>query len=145
MVGTPASARDSMLRGRDMDLLVLDEATQATEPITWIPAMHAKKVVLAGDHFQLPPTVRCKQAEEQGLGRSLFEVLHGRLPDNFKAMLRVQYRMHEKIMNFSSRQFYEGKLIADESVRSHVLADLDHVERNAFTEEPFLFLDTAGQ
>jgi len=145
IVGTQASHIDFALRGRQVDLLVMDEASQATEPLAWIPILRAKKIVLAGDHFQLPPTVRSKKAEEGGLTRTLFERLHEALPDDFKALLRVQYRMHEKIMNFSSRQFYQGKLIADDSVKAHVLADLEGVMDSPETREPFLFLDTAGR
>lgn len=145
MIGTHTSAMDFVLRGRDFDLLVMDEASQATEPSAWVPLLKAKKVVLAGDHFQLPPTVRSKLAEAGGLGKTLFERFHEVLPEKFKALLRVQYRMHEAIMNFSSRQFYQGKLVADESVKKHCLADLPGVQRTPETEEAFLFLDTTGR
>lgn len=145
IVGTHASGLDFVLRGRSIDLLVMDEASQAIEPLAWIPLLRSKKAVLAGDHFQLPPTVKSKKAEEGGLAQTLFERLHGVLPDEFKSLLRVQYRMNETIMNFSSRQFYQGKLIADESVRSHLLRDLTGVADAPETREPFLFLDTAGR
>lgn len=145
MIGTHTSAMDFVLRDRSFDLLVMDEAAQATEPSAWIPLLKAKKVVLAGDHFQLPPTVRSKEAEAGGLAKTLFERLHEMIPDTFKALLRVQYRMHESIMNFSSRQFYQGKLVADESVKKHCLADLEGVQKAPETEEVFLFLDTAGR
>jgi ATP-dependent RNA/DNA helicase IGHMBP2 len=145
IVGTHASFIDFALRGRHVDLLVMDEASQATEPLAWIPILRARKVVLAGDHFQLPPTVRSKKAEEGGLARTLFERFHEILPDTFKTLLRVQYRMHEKIMNFSSRQFYQGKLIADVSVKDHVLAGLPGVKDVPETREAFVFLDTAGR
>lgn len=145
MIGTHASAGDSIFQKRDFDLLVMDEASQATEPSAWIPILHAKKIVLAGDHFQLPPTVRSIEAEKKGLGVTLFERLHKILGREFKTLLNIQYRMHEKIMNFSSRQFYEGALVADHSVKGHTLADLPRVKRNKETEEVFLFLDTAGR
>lgn len=145
MVGTHASAADPIFRKRAFDLLVMDEATQSTEPSSWIPILRAKKVILAGDHFQLPPTVLSKKAEELGLGVTLFERLHDLLEERFKTLLKIQYRMHEKIMNFSSREFYGGELIADDSVKSHSLADLPHVKRAKESEEVFVYLDTAGR
>lgn len=145
IVGTNTSALDPVLRGRKFDLVVMDEATQGTEPNSWIPFLHAEKVILAGDHFQLPPTILSKKASEQGLRVTLFERLHGLVGDEFKKLLRVQYRMNEKIMNFSSREFYGGELIADKSVKKHMLADLKHVKRGPATEEVMIFLDTAGR
>ncbi|MBI3313458.1 MAG: IGHMBP2 family helicase [Candidatus Omnitrophica bacterium] len=145
MVGTLTSARDRIFEEKAFNLLVMDEATQATEPSSWIPLLRAKKVVLAGDHFQLPPTVLSKEAEAGGLGITLFERLYPLLDERFKTLLKIQYRMHEKIMNFSSQKFYGGELIADESVRRHNLADLAHVEQAPETEEVFLYLDTAGR
>lgn len=144
-VGTHTSASDPILRSRVFHLVVMDEASQATEPSAWIPAQRAEKIILAGDHFQLPPTVMSKKAEEGGLNKTLFERLHRLLGEEWKTLLRIQYRMHEKIMNFSSKEFYEGKLIADESVKKHCLADLAYVTRSPETEEVFLFLDTAGR
>lgn len=145
MIGTHTSASDFVLRDRSFDLLVMDEASQAVEPAAWIPLLKAEKAVLAGDHFQLPPTVRSKQAEAEGLGQTLFERLQELLPEDFKALLRVQYRMNESIMNFSSRQFYQGKLIADPSVSRRCLADLQGVQKAPETQEVFVFLDTAGR
>ena len=145
MVGTHSSANDPVLKRKKVDLLVMDEASQATEPSAWMPILHAQKIILAGDHFQLPPTVRSKKAEEQGLAKTLFERLHKLVGEDHKTLLRVQYRMHEKIMSFSSREFYGEKLIADDSVKNHTLAGLPHVKRARETEEVFLFLDTAGR
>ncbi|MDP3919908.1 MAG: AAA domain-containing protein [Candidatus Omnitrophota bacterium] len=145
MVGTHASGKSGLLRRKELDLVVMDEASQSTEPTSWIPMVRAKKVILAGDHFQLPPTVRCIEAEAGGLAKTIFERLYGVLKGDFTALLRTQYRMNEKIMNFSSREFYDGRLIADESVKSHCLADLEHVERCPETEETFLYLDTSGR
>ncbi len=145
IVGTHTSAADPILRGKVFDLVVMDEASQSTEPSSWIPIQRAQKIILAGDHFQLPPTVISKKAEEKGLNKTLFERVHRLIPESLRMLLRVQYRMHQSIMNFSSKEFYEGKLIADESVKTHTLADLPHVNRDEFTEEAFLFLDTAGR
>lgn len=145
MVGTLTSATDPLLKNKTFDLLVMDEASQAIEPGAWIPILKAQKVVLAGDHFQLPPTVRSKRAEEAGLGKTLFERLHPLVGEERRTLLRIQYRMNEKIMSFSSREFYDKQLIADESVKNHTLADMDHVEARHETQESFLFLDTAGR
>lgn len=144
-VGTPTSIQDRSIRDKDFDLLVIDEATQATEPMTWIPMTRAKKVVMAGDHFQLPPTVRSKEAEEQGLGITLFERYYDLLGTDSKQLLELQYRMNEKIMGFSSREFYKGLLVADASVKDQTLALLKGVEDCAETREPLLFIDTAGK
>ncbi len=145
IVGTPTSIQDKSIRDWTFDLVVIDEATQATEPTTWIPMTRAKKVVMAGDHFQLPPTVRSKEAEEKGLGITLFERYYEILGPESKQLLERQYRMHEKIMGFSSREFYEGLLVADESVKHHTLAGLRGVKKTLETQEPVLFIDTAGK
>lgn len=145
MVGTHSSARDRILEGKKFDWLVMDEAAQGTEPSSWIPILKAEKLVLAGDHFQLPPTVRSPEAERKGLGLSLFERVHQIVPDSFKTLLEIQYRMHEKIMSFSSQEFYGGRVVPDSSVRHHCLADLAHVRRAPATEEVLVFLDTAGR
>jgi superfamily I DNA and/or RNA helicase len=140
-VGTLASGADPVLKRKKIDLLVMDEATQATEPGAWIPVLRAEKIIMAGDHFQLPPTVISKKAEDMGLAKTLFERLHTLVGEEWKTLLRIQYRMHEKIMAFSSKQFYEGKLIAHESDKNHTLADLPHVQENPETKEiPILIL-----
>lgn len=144
-VGTLASIGDRSLEDRLFDILVIDEATQATEPMTWIPMTHAKKVVMAGDHFQLPPTVRSKEAEEKGLGITLFERFYDLLGEGSKQLLERQYRMNETIMGFSSREFYKNLLVADESVKSQSLSGLPGVRGCAETKEPLLFIDTAGK
>lgn len=144
-IGTPTSIGDRSIRDKTFDLLVFDEATQATEPLSWIPIARANKLVMAGDHFQLPPTVRSKEAESRGLGVTLFERYFDILGSDYKQLIERQYRMHEHIMGFSSRMFYEGKLVADESVKAKVLADLPGVTRAPETEAPLLFLDTAGK
>ena len=145
VVGTPTGIQIRAVREKTFDLVVIDEATQATEPITWIPMTAAVKVVMAGDHFQLPPTVRSKEADAKGLGRTLFERYYDILGSEFKALLDRQYRMHEKIMGFSSRMFYKDRLIADESVRLQTLSGLRNVKDIPETHEPLLFIDTAGK
>lgn len=144
-VNLPGAGRDRSVGEREFDWVVIDEATQATEPMTWIPMASAKKVVMAGDHFQLPPTVRSKEAAEKGLGVTLFERYHEVLNEDFKTLLDRQYRMHEKIMGFSSRMFYEDRLVADGSVKARTLSQLAGVKKCPETDEALLYIDTAGK
>jgi len=120
--------------GRTYKTLVIDEAAQALEPATWIPVARAQRVILAGDPFQLPPTVKSMEASKKGLCITLIEKCLGRLPE--VSLLNTQYRMHEKIMGFSNQEFYDNKLIADNSVMGHLV----DFENNA----PLEFIDTAG-
>jgi len=123
--------------------------------------LRASKVVLAGDHLQLPPTIKSlnsktpklKLKEKEGMGiikgmtleTTLFDrllKLHG---PNIKRMLTTQYRMHEKIMRFPSDELYESKLIAASSVKARLLKDLPYqVEETEDTTEPLIFFDTQG-
>lgn len=136
---------DSDLLGqRQFDLAVIDEACQATEPCCWIPLLRSQRLVLAGDHCQLPPTVISQDAQREGLAISMLERLMDSELSDFARQLKVQYRMHEAIMEFSSAEFYEASLVADTSVATHRLADLDDVDETELTNEPLLFVDTAG-
>ena len=128
----------------DFDLVALDEASQASEPLSWVPLTLAKKAVFAGDAHQLPPTIYSKEAAEGGLAVTLFDRLKDILPKNVQTLLRVQYRMHESIMKFPSEQFYEGKLIAHDSVAKHTADELPGVAATALTSNPVTFIDTAG-
>jgi superfamily I DNA and/or RNA helicase len=125
------------------DLGVLDEASQSTEPLSWIPIVHSRKVVLAGDPLQLPPTIYSKEAAEKGLALTMMERLMPDLPDAAKTLLRVQYRMHEVIMGFSSERFYDGKLEAHASVAAHTADELQGVIATPLTQRPLTFVDTA--
>jgi ATP-dependent RNA/DNA helicase IGHMBP2 len=129
---------------RAFDLLVIDEACQTTEPGCWIPLLRAGRVVLAGDHCQLPPTVLSREAAHQGFGVSLLERLVSQYGERVTRRLDVQYRMHEAIMGFTSHEFYEGELIADTTVAGHRLCDLPGVRAEPLTEQPVQFIDTAG-
>lgn len=136
---------DSDLIGpRRYDLVVIDEACQSTEPGCWIPIQRADRVVLAGDHCQLPPTVISPEAIDQGFARSLFERLVDLHGPRVNRRLEVQYRMHQSIMEFSSREFYDAALEADPSVAEHVLAQLPGVAVGPLTTTPCEFIDTAG-
>jgi hypothetical protein len=136
---------DSEVLGqRRFDLAVLDEACQSTEPACWLPLLRSERVVLAGDHCQLPPTVLSREAAEQGFHVSLMERLVELYGDDVTRRLEVQYRMHEAIMDFSSAEFYDCALRADDAVRGHLLRDLPGVQANPLTETPVQFIDTAG-
>ena len=136
---------DSQLLGpRRFDLVVIDEACQSTEPGCWIPLLRGDRLVLAGDHCQLPPTVVSQEAAAEGFGTSLFERLVDHYGTGIARRLTVQYRMHQAIMDFPSRELYDGQLEAHASVREHRLCDLPGVAASRITEWPLEFIDTAG-
>lgn len=122
---------------------VIDEAAQALEPASWIPIAKSKKVILAGDPFQLPPTVKSLEAGRNGLSHTLMERLIPQIPEAV-CLLKVQYRMHQAIMGFSNTRFYENTLEAHASVESRRLVALDTEGGVATFFEPLLFIDTAG-
>jgi len=137
---TLVGAANKAIRHLEYDTVFIDEAAQALEPACWIPISRAKRVVLAGDHCQLPPTVKSLEAEKGGLGKTLFEKCIERQP-NVAVMLKTQYRMHHLIMEFSNRQFYNSELQAHESVHSSDLHQFDPVFAPGLAVE---FIDTAG-
>lgn len=104
--------------------LFIDEAAQALEAASWIPVKRASRIILAGDHCQLPPTVKCYEAMRQGLGVSLMERIVEWHPETV-VLLCTQYRMHEDIMRFSSDWFYGGAMKAATEVRYRGILDLD--------------------
>ena len=144
LCATLTGLNDDLLGDREFDLVVIDEAAQSTEPCCWIPLLRCRRVVLAGDHCQLPPTVVSTEARRDGFHVSLMERLMERWGGTISPRLTRQYRMHEQIMRFSSAEFYESSLIAAESVREHLLADLPDVTASPLTQTPLRFFDTAG-
>lgn len=137
---------DRFLRGYHFDRCVIDEAAQSTEPGCWIPLRYSQRLVLAGDHCQLPPTILSQEAATGGLGVSLMERLLQQA-DNATTLARqldVQYRMHQRIMTFSSQTFYGGTLVAHPAVATHLLRDLPGVTETDLTTTPVNFIDTAG-
>jgi predicted DNA helicase len=133
-----------VLGDRWFDLAVIDEACQSTEPGSWPCVLRAERMVLAGDHCQLPPTVLSKPAAQEGFSISLMERLVRDVCPEASRRLTIQYRMHESIMSFSSKEFYDGTLTADPSVASHTLNDLAGITPLAWTENPLRWIDTAG-
>lgn len=140
---THGGLSSKLIKGK-FDLAALDEASQATEPLSWIALSMADKAVFAGDSMQLPPTIYSQEAAKGGLAITLFDRLKDTLPAHLQTLLRVQYRMHETIMGFSSEQFYEGKLIADDSVKAHTADELPGVQSSDLTSKPLIYVDTAG-
>lgn len=135
---------EELLGDRRFDLVVIDEACQSTEPAIWQAMLRADRIVLAGDHCQLPPTVLSKEAAREGFQVSPMERLITDRGEEVFRRLTVQYRMHDAIMRFSSDRFYDSELIADASVSGHRLGDLPDVTHDP-DEEPIIeFWDTAG-
>jgi ATP-dependent RNA/DNA helicase IGHMBP2 len=137
IVTTLVGVESRYLEGRIFNTVVIDEAAQALEPATWIPICRAEKVIMAGDPFQLPPTVKSMEAQKSGLGYTLMERCMKSQP-NAAHLLDTQYRMNSEIMEFSNRKFYEGKLKAHESVAGRRLKYLD------VNADPIEFIDIAG-
>jgi superfamily I DNA and/or RNA helicase len=136
---TPVVSANRMMRDRQFKTVFIDEAAQALEPMCWIPITRCQRVIFAGDHFQLPPTVKSKLAETGGLKESLFE--HCMHIENIAVMLNTQYRMHEHIMNFSNSKFYDSQLKAHQFVKNSLLSyDADENMLNTALD----FIDTAG-
>ena len=121
---TLVGSNSVLLKGRHFSTLFVDEAGQALEAATWIAVRKADRVVLAGDHCQLPPTIKCYEAERSGLSRTMMERLAMRWPQAV-TLLCVQYRMHSDIMKFSSQWFYGGNLVAAPDVESRGILDYD--------------------
>lgn len=142
--GTLTGLSSDVLGPRRYDLAVIDEAGQSTEPASWLPVLRAEKLVLAGDHCQLPATVISPEAAEHGLAVSLMERVVQHFGESASRLLTVQYRMHADVMGFSNAEFYGGRLVADASVAGHRLCDLPGVAAEPGTERPVRFIDTAG-
>lgn len=144
VLATSTGAGDSILEGSEFDLVLLDEAAQALEAACWIPILRGKKVVLVGDHKQLPPTIKSQEAGREGLGVTLFDRLAARDADRTLRRLTVQYRMHRRIMTWPSAELYDGTLEAHPSVASHTLEELAGVASVEETRAPLWVIDTAG-
>ena len=124
IASTLVSSNHRVLAGRRFGTLFIDEAAQALEAACWIAIRKADRVVLAGDHQQLPPTIKCYAAARGGLERTLMETVVARKPETV-SLLTTQYRMNEAIMRFSSDWFYGGQLQAAPEVRHRGILDWD--------------------
>lgn len=134
ITATLVGANHYTVRHLKYKTVVIDEAGQALEPSCWIPILKGQKLVLAGDHCQLPPTIKSEEAARKGLAVTLLEKCVQLYPEAV-VLLEEQYRMHETIMGYSSHVFYQNKLKAHQSVANHLLAADD---------KPLVFIDTAG-
>ena len=155
VLATLHGAGGFQLRNAEFDVVIIDEASQALEAQCWVPLLSAKKVVLAGDHLQLPPTIKslnskakpspAKSDAAMTLETTLFDRLLSLHGPSIKKMLTTQYRMHEKIMRFPSQELYDSKLLAAEAVKARLLKDLPYeVKETEDTSEPLVFWDTQG-
>ena len=159
VLATLHGAGGYQVRHERFDVVIIDEASQALEAQCWIPLLTATKVVLAGDHLQLPPTIKSGNTKPAAKGKekpsevtkgfsletTLFDrllALHG---PAIKRMLTTQYRMHDTIMHFPSQELYDAKLVAADAVKARLLKDLPYeVEDTEDTREPLVFWDTQG-
>ena len=141
---TAAGADTALLGQRRFEVVVLDEATQAVDPLALVALLRGARAVLAGDHRQLPPTVISREAEGKGLGVTLFERLAVRQDADALRQLTVQHRMHRDLMEFPSQSMYAGTLVAAPEVAGHVLEGLPGVRADPLRPGPLVFLDAAG-
>jgi len=144
VLATNSTSGNEFLENRTFPVLVLDEAGQAVEPSALIPLIKAKKVIMAGDHKQLPPTVLHPEAKD--LSYTMFERFMELYPEA-SYMLRIQYRMNDLIKEFSSKEFYGGGLISHESVKNIKLSEITNKksENPALDDTPIVFIDTEGK
>jgi len=132
---TLVGASDKQIAHRKFRTVFIDEAAQALEPANWIPMLRATRVVLAGDPFQLPPTVKSRKAQKRGFNVTLMEKCIKRV--DAITLLRIQYRMNHLIMQFSNQQFYDGVLEAAPAVADRKLELMQ-------MHQAVVFIDTAG-
>ncbi|EEH41840.2 helicase [Paracoccidioides lutzii Pb01] len=177
VLATLHGAGGHQLRNQKFDVVIIDEASQALEAQCWVPLLSATKAILAGDHLQLPPTIKSTPLKSNGaesgklsgeekatlsadrdssvgqhkatkgvtLEVTLFDRLLSLHGPAIKRMLTTQYRMHEKIMKFPSKELYESKLVAADAVKLRLLKNLQYeVAETDDTREPLVFYDTQG-
>lgn len=143
---TNSGAAQSMLEGWEFDLVLIDEATQSTESSAMIPAVKGKRLILLGDHKQLPPTVISQEADENGFSVSLLERLVERYGDSVVTMLTTQYRMNESIMAYPNEMFYERRLAAGDQNRDwHLDVTVKEKWLDQFVKSGSGFVHVAGK
>lgn len=134
IASTLVGSDNRLLDNTSISTLFIDEAAQALEAASWIPIRRARRVIFAGDYCQLPPTVKCYEAQKQGLGISLMEKIVEMHPETV-TLLSIQYRMHKDIMRFSSDWFYDSSMQAAKEVEYRGILDYDI---------PVEWIDSAG-
>jgi superfamily I DNA and/or RNA helicase len=128
------------LSDETFDMVIIDEAAQALEATCWIPILKGRRLVLAGDHKQLAPTIKSSKAATMGLGTTLFDRLMSRMGPSRSRMLTVQYRMHATICGWASHEMYEDALTPAESVASREIAGLEYVTGEGVSRRVDAFL-----
>lgn len=135
IASTLVGSNSRIMEGQKFGTLFIDEAAQALEAACWIPIKRCTRVIFAGDHCQLPPTVKCIAAQRAGLGKTLMERIVENKPE-VVTLLKVQYRMNDEIMRFSSDWFYGGKVESAPQIKYRGILDYDI---------PMMWIDTAPQ
>jgi predicted nucleic acid binding AN1-type Zn finger protein len=144
VLATCTGAGDKVLLNRRFDVVVIDEAGQALEAACWIPLLLGKRAVLAGDHLQLPPTIHSFEAAKKGLEITLFERIMKMFGEKVSRLLNLQYRMNEKIMDWSSKALYDSKIFAHPDVKDRVMTDFPNIQKTEETSSPLVLIDTQG-
>ena len=134
IASTLVGSSSRLLEGQKFGTLFIDEAAQALEAACWIPMRRVSRVILAGDHCQLPPTIKSLAALKAGLGKTLMERIVEMHPEAV-TLLKIQYRMNDEIMRFSSNYFYHGQVESAPEVKYRSILDLD---------TPIVWVDTHG-
>lgn len=129
LIGTESS----VLEGMSFETVVIDEASQALEAECWTAILKAKRVIMAGDHYQLPPTVKSEDSRKLGLAETLLDRMTDKI--KFSSLLTIQYRMNDAILAFSNNQYYAGKLVSAPGIGIWKLHKEDH---------PLTLIDTSG-
>ena len=130
---TLIGAANKQINEMEFASCIIDEASQALEPSCWNVMLRAKRSFLVGDHMQLPPVVKSKEAERLGLNVTLLDQLSGTIENDF--LLNTQYRMHPEILKFPNKTFYDSRLKSSPTVEKNVISEDSH---------PFQFIDTSG-
>jgi ATP-dependent RNA/DNA helicase IGHMBP2 len=130
---TLAGASHRLLKGLHFRTVIIDEASQSLEPECWNAILKADRAIMAGDHKQLPPTVKSTEAGKLGFETTMLDIMTDNIPHS--AMLEIQYRMNDSILGFSNERFYSGKLRSDATVKNRMLRNESHA---------LVFIDTAG-
>jgi len=122
-----------MISDMEFETVIIDEASQALEAECWAAILKAKRVIMAGDHMQLPPTIKSQKAIDMGLEETILDRMTPCIKDSYT--LGIQYRMNDKILSFPNKKFYGGKLLSHISNANHLIQEGD---------DPLIWIDTSG-
>ncbi len=136
---TPVASNNKHLFKKKFNTLFFDEASQALEPMSWIPLLKCRRVIFSGDHFQLPPVVKSAKAKHEGLEHTMLDTCTK--INGISTLLNRQYRMHQHIMQFSNSYFYNNELEADATVKDTLLSTNEDFD---ILNVPVELIDTAG-